>query len=178
MFWSGRNILWWALYVPPIVGAITHGWRPGSSVSPRAATGIAVVLGALVLLGTGRVLITRPVNALLNKAPPRITEAVRQQTQGGARVFAGWWGSWFELTLPDVPMFVDARAEVFPDAVWHDYFLATDAGLAGNASSIDGASTSSPFPGGPVRRSSPRWRPIRTVGRLQDADSVVSFAEP
>lgn len=128
VFWSGRNILWWALYVPPIVGAITAGWRPGSPASPRAATGIAVALVALVLLGTGRVLVTRPVNGLLNEAPPGITEAVREQTQGGARVFAGWWGSWFELTLPDVPMFVDARAEVFPDAVWRDYFLATDAG--------------------------------------------------
>ena len=31
------------------------------------------------------------------------------------------WGSWFEFALPDHPVFVDSRIEVFSDAVWRDY---------------------------------------------------------
>ena len=31
------------------------------------------------------------------------------------------WGSWFELTLPRNPVFVDSRIELFPTRVWSDY---------------------------------------------------------
>jgi hypothetical protein len=31
------------------------------------------------------------------------------------------WGSWFEFSVPGLPVFVDSRIEVFPASVWRDY---------------------------------------------------------
>ena len=31
------------------------------------------------------------------------------------------WGSWFEFSVPDDPVFVDSRIEIIPEDVWKDY---------------------------------------------------------
>jgi hypothetical protein len=31
------------------------------------------------------------------------------------------WGSWLEYRLPDRPVFVDSRVELYPRSVWNDY---------------------------------------------------------
>jgi hypothetical protein len=31
------------------------------------------------------------------------------------------WGSWFEYAVPDVPLAIDSRLELFPTKVWDDY---------------------------------------------------------
>ena len=31
------------------------------------------------------------------------------------------WGSWFEFTLPDLPVAMDSRIEFYPPQVWRDY---------------------------------------------------------
>jgi hypothetical protein len=68
------------------------------------------------------VVTARPDESLLTDAPLGVTAALARDAGTGARVFDGWWGSWFEYALPDIPMFVDARAEIFPTSVWDDYF--------------------------------------------------------
>jgi hypothetical protein len=126
--WSGRNLLWWALATPPIVGGVLAGWRPERTGMRRTTVLVAAGLAALLLLGTVRVTTTQPAEALLSEAPTQaLTDAVAVATRDGARVFDGWWGWWFELQLPNVPMFIDPRAELFPDAVWRDYFTITQA---------------------------------------------------
>lgn len=126
--WSGRNLLWWALGAPPIVGGVLAGWHPERSGTRRTTALVAAGLAALLLIGTVRVMTREPGEGLLSEAPTQgLTDAVASATQDGARVFDGWWGSWFELQLPTVPMFIDARAELFPDRVWGDYFTITHA---------------------------------------------------
>jgi hypothetical protein len=31
------------------------------------------------------------------------------------------WGSWFEFAIPDVPVAIDSRIELFPVETWDDY---------------------------------------------------------
>ncbi|MDP9299913.1 MAG: hypothetical protein M3P43_03315 [Actinomycetota bacterium] len=124
--WSGRNLLWWALGTPPIIGGLFVGWHPERSRTRRTTVLVAAGLAVLLVIGTVRVATVEPAEALLSEAPTQaLTDAVSAASQHGARVFDGLWGSWFELQLPAVPMFIDARAELFPDAVWADYFTVT-----------------------------------------------------
>lgn len=126
--WSGRNLLWWALATSPIVGGLLAGWHPERSGTRRTTALVAAGLAVLLLIGTVRVTTVEPAEALLSEAPTQaLTDAVVAATQDGARVFDGWWGWWFELQLPTVPMFIDPRAELFPDQVWGDYFTITHA---------------------------------------------------
>jgi hypothetical protein len=37
------------------------------------------------------------------------------------------FASWFEYSLPEDPVMVDSRIELFPAAVWRDYAVATRA---------------------------------------------------
>jgi hypothetical protein len=125
--WSGRNLVWWVVAVPPVGGALLASWHPGERPAGRVDVILSLTLGAVLLLSVGRVLTTRPPELLLSEAPSGITEAVRGAAHPGVRVFDGRWGSWFEFATPSLPMFVDSRAELFPDAVWHDYFQVSEA---------------------------------------------------
>jgi hypothetical protein len=125
--WSGRNIVWWALAIPPIAGGLLAGWHPSESSTSRTATIVPAALSVLVVLAGLRVLTTQPREALLAEAPRGITRALQATAPAGSRVWDGRWGSWFELSVPSLPMFVDPRVELFPAPVWTDFFLIADA---------------------------------------------------
>jgi hypothetical protein len=122
--WSGRNLLWWAVVVPPIVGGLLAGWRAGGDWSSSATRGIALALSVVVIVGTWRIA-TTPDEQLRTEAPPGITAWLANHQREG-RVFAEWWGGWFEFAVPQLPMFVDARVELFPSSVWRDYAAIVD----------------------------------------------------
>ena len=55
-------------------------------------------------------------------APPGITAKLREIAKPGDRLFNPQeWGSWFEFTLPDLPVAMDSRIEFYPPQVWRDY---------------------------------------------------------
>ena len=59
---------------------------------------------------------------VLTDAPSGITAALRATAGSGDRVFNPQpWGSWFEFALPDVPVAIDSRIELFSRGVWRDY---------------------------------------------------------
>jgi hypothetical protein len=117
-------LLWWSVIVPPIVGGVLARWRPGGTWSRLATRVVALSLGAAVALGAWRTTGT-PVEQLRTEAPPGISAWLATHPQDG-RVFAEWWGGWFEYAVPQVPMFVDARVELFPSPIWEDYFSIVD----------------------------------------------------
>ncbi|MGZ6545987.1 MAG: hypothetical protein ACXVEI_11790 [Actinomycetota bacterium] len=119
---SGRNLLWWSLYVPPVLGGLVVA-RP-ERTADRSPLGFAMVglLVGLLVAGCVHVATAEPPESLLAGAPQGITTALGDAAGSGGRVFDGWWGSWFEYALPEIPMFDDARAEIFPTSVWDDYF--------------------------------------------------------
>ena len=121
---SGRNVIWWALYVPPVVGRLIGGRERSAERSEGVERTIAVALVALVAVGAWRTFTASRDDALLADAPTGVTRAVAEQRDLG-RVFAADWPSWFEYAVPDTPMFVDARAELFPADVWDSYFEVT-----------------------------------------------------
>jgi hypothetical protein len=49
-------------------------------------------------------------------------EAVREAVPPGSRLVVPQpWGSWFEYALPEMPLFVDPRIELFPTELWYEY---------------------------------------------------------
>ena len=124
---SGRNLLWACLSVPPIVGGMTVARPERTPERSPLAVVVSGLLVALLVLGLGRIVTADPPETLLSEAPLGITTELDKVASPDDRVFDGWWGSWFEFALPDLPMFVDARAELFPQRVWEDFFTISGA---------------------------------------------------
>jgi hypothetical protein len=119
---SARNVLWWALVVPPIIGGLLG--RDGLEKEDLRRMSLMTTALFVVLIGFGmfRVITTQPPGALLSEnASPGITNAVRSLAGSDSRIFAASWGGWFEVELPGVPMFVDSRSEIFPTHIWEEY---------------------------------------------------------
>jgi len=141
-----RGVAWWPLGAAVAVAGLVAEERRGITqrMAPearqsRANGAIAVMLGVAVVLLlpwwrpadplTGR-------RDLLTNAPP-VTAVVAASTAAGDRLFVPQrWGSWFEWALPDRPVFVDSRVEVFSPAVWADE-EAVSAGLDGWQAVLD-----------------------------------------
>jgi hypothetical protein len=133
--WSGRAVLWWALAVPPMYVGMLRGWEPGtvwSRTSKRVAVGTAVFLVALGTLKVAAV----PASTLLSEAPPGITAWLQANDDRPGHVLTEHWGGWFEFSVPQTPMFVDSRLEMFPDAIWGDYLQMVNV-LPGWGSTLD-----------------------------------------
>jgi hypothetical protein len=122
--WSARNVTWWSVVAPAIFSTWLAGWDPGMMWTRRVhrfiAAGVATT-GALAIAAT----LARPLDDLLTEAPQGVTAALAQ-TPSSDRIFNESWGSWFEYAFPDRPMFSDARVELFPPAIWNDYFAIVD----------------------------------------------------
>jgi hypothetical protein len=88
-----------------------------------------VVAAAIIVVGIALLPVWRPVDPALDapegvvgNAPPGITAALRDNARPGDRLFNPQaWGSWFEFALPDLPVAIDSRIELFPPSVWDTY---------------------------------------------------------
>jgi hypothetical protein len=88
-----------------------------------------LVLGCVALLPIWRAQDPglRAPTGVVGTAPPGITAALRGLVRQGDRLFSPQpWGSWFEFALPETPVFIDSRIELFPSQVWDDYDAITD----------------------------------------------------
>lgn len=129
-----RGTLWWALVTPPIVA----GWFPArSGADPRtrgsrrgvASLGAAAIVLALLpvalILRAGTDPVTGAPERLAADAPQRLVDATRKALPAGSRLLVFQpFASWFEYSLPEYPVMVDSRIELFPEVVWEDYSLA------------------------------------------------------
>ncbi|MDP9330563.1 MAG: hypothetical protein M3P11_08015 [Actinomycetota bacterium] len=119
---SGRNLLWWSLYIPPVMGGMWTLRRDRAVDRSPLASAVAALLALLLVLGFVRVATVSPPEALLSQAPSGITAELTRVATAKSRLFDGWWGSWFEFAVPKLRMFDDSRAEIFPSSLWDDYF--------------------------------------------------------
>jgi hypothetical protein len=120
-----RGSVWWAMVAPIVLSNVRDHPASASGDGARResslpAYGVIASLVALLLVllpwwkGAGY-------EQHLADVPPGITDAVRA-LPAGSRLFAHQpWGSWFEFELPDKPVFVDSRIEIYPEAIWDDY---------------------------------------------------------
>ena len=138
--WTVRGLAWW-----PIVAAVTVARLTAATDGPapreRRDTLTmrrlnAVVAGVLVLAAVALLPFWRPQGpgldaplGVVGTAPPGITLELRKLATAGDRLFAPQpWGSWFEFALPQTPVFIDSRIELFPVSVWDDYDTIVDGG--------------------------------------------------
>jgi len=124
--WAIRGVSWWALAVPPIVAGLLPEAQRADRTAGRREPVNAVLAGMVLLLAVASLpwwrTLDRPPEALLRVAPAELTEELRGIVRPGTRMFnPQTWGSWFELSLPAQPVFVDSRVEVAPPHVWRDY---------------------------------------------------------
>lgn len=130
-----RGVAWWPLgAVAAIAGVVVTGpaldpTRPEAYGSPRMRRLNLVVAGAIVLVGVALLPPWRPLDpalgapaGIVGNAPPGITAALREMARPTDRLFNPQpWGSWFEFALPDLPVAIDSRIELFPPAIWDTY---------------------------------------------------------
>jgi hypothetical protein len=133
---AARNVVWWGfLWAPLFVSAIGERW-PSLSARAGGSPGGSPVLNALlaiIMLGTVTLALPwlRPVNPLLSADRQAYLEPINPihaaqflKSQPPGRVFAPMeWSSYLEWELEKAyPVFVDGRIELYPVAVWSEYF--------------------------------------------------------
>lgn len=123
---SIRATLWWLLALPVlIVPLLPRGTRERPDPRSAANVVLALILCAIALVPVVRWLPYAhqdPPERLLRDAPAGITLALERTLRPGQPFFnAQGWGSWFELAVPENPVFVDSRWEVIPDEAWDAY---------------------------------------------------------
>ena len=130
-----RGVAWWPLgAVAAIAGVLVTGPAIRASRAKRLGSPLTRRLNALtaivvVAAGVAALPVWRPTDPGLNapvgvvgNAPPGITAALRDLARPGDHLFNPQpWGSSFEFALPDLPVAIDSRIELFPPAVWDTY---------------------------------------------------------
>jgi hypothetical protein len=145
--YAERGVAWWpmgaAVTVAGLLAADRRQAPTPASVDARAsrlngATVVALVVVAILLLPWWRPSEPFGGRAGLLSDAPTIASAVIEHTDTGDRLLVPQrWGSWFEWVVPDRPVFVDSRVELFPIEVWNDE-AAIGAGLEGWQDVLEG----------------------------------------
>jgi hypothetical protein len=133
-----RGVAWWPLGAAYAIAGLVAGAASETATAARSSRGSsrinAAIVAALIVVGIVLLPIWRPTDpglrapiGVVGHAPPGVTAALRDIARPGDRLFNPQpWGSWFEFALPDVPVALDSRIEVFPPQVWDDYAAVTD----------------------------------------------------
>ena len=132
-----RGIFWWALVAPPLVAPLLGEVLPhrateqpqplpghdrGNPALNLALASALVVLGVAFLPWWRGGTRARPSEDLVTNAPESATDALLRLLKPGDRVFDPVpLGSWLELALPQNPVFLDPRIEVFPAEVVREH---------------------------------------------------------
>ena len=127
-----RGVAWWPLGAVVVVAGLLD--RPAQMRVERPVRLNVAVAALLVAAGVALLPWWRVPDPLagragvLLEAPSSLTATLRDLVRPGDRLFQPQaWGSWFELTVPALPTFVDSRIELFDPAVWREYAAVTEA---------------------------------------------------
>jgi hypothetical protein len=128
-----RGIAWWApAAVAAIAGTVLvspvpqRPERDGTRTLRRLNLVVAGAIGiaCVVVLPPWRGMDpgTNAPRGVVTEAPSGITAVLRGRAHDGDRLLNPQrWGSWFEFALPQVPVAIDSRIELFPVEVWDAY---------------------------------------------------------
>jgi hypothetical protein len=136
---GGRNIAVFAVAATPVLSrALTsllkaRGWvfNPLKHVSPRMARLNAILIGVIALGALAKIAYTLdPALVAQAKADalPLGAVAYLQEERPQARLFNSYnWGGYLIYSLPDIPVFVDGRTDLYGDALLTRYLDAATA---------------------------------------------------
>jgi hypothetical protein len=126
-----RGVAWWPLGAAvALAPLLVRGPGEAASRRPERASALHLLTAALIAIVCVVLLpIWRPSErgteapvGLLGDAPAGITQYLRDHAKPGERILNPQpWGSWFEFALPNNPVAIDSRIELFPAAVWATY---------------------------------------------------------
>lgn len=140
---AGRNIAVFAVVATPV---LTHylndalserGWvvNPVKRVTPRMARLNAVLVGVIVLVSLAKVLLvldTKTVSeAQVEFLPVKVSEYLKQNQPPGPMFNSYNWGGYFIYMLPETPVFVDGRTDLYGDDFLSNDYLKTAVGAPG-----------------------------------------------
>jgi hypothetical protein len=145
-----RGVAWWPLgAVAAVAGVLVTSRmsdpsRPEPVATPLMRRLNAVIALVIVFAGVALLPVWRPIEpgldapqGVVGMSPPGITSALRSLSRPGDHVFNPQaWGSWFEFALPDLPVALDSRIELFPPSVW-DAYSGVVAGVDGWQAQLD-----------------------------------------
>jgi hypothetical protein len=128
-----RNTMWWGLAAPPVLAGLLAEPEPTprqelapSPVNTAIAACLVLIVGIFFMFSLEGGSLRSPGTRVAD-APVELTTRLDGLVQPGDRIFnLQRWGSWFELSIPDNPVFVDSRIELFPVAVWNDYLAVSN----------------------------------------------------
>jgi hypothetical protein len=123
-----RGVAWWPLGAAVAAAGLLATGEPARARRGRTSPLNAVLAAAIVIASVVLLPVWRPTDprvgapdGLVGDAPPEITASLRDLARPGDRILNPQpWGSWFELALPDNPVAIDSRIELFPAAVWDE----------------------------------------------------------
>jgi len=127
-----RGVAWWPLGAAFAIAGLVIIDRESTPERPTPPIGRRIntaIVAALVIVGVVLLPIWRPTDpglgapqGVLTDAPSGITAALRVTARPGDRLFNPQpWGSWLEFALPELPVAIDSRIELFPVATWSDF---------------------------------------------------------
>ncbi len=134
--WSARNISVFAIVATPLLSRLLENWlqerhwtiRPTQTISPRMARLNAILLGIIVLAAVaqvGNTLSSENVAELHTDYLPVGATAYLQENQPPGPMFNDYnWGGYFIFALPEYPVFVDGRTDLYGDVFLTDYIRA------------------------------------------------------
>ncbi len=126
-----RGVVWWALAAPVTVAGLLRPRPAPAAGEPDARRGSPLVNRVMALALLAALVVALPWwrsappgegPGVLDQAPEGLAVAAARVTAPGDHLWVDQvWGSWFEYRLPDRPVFVDSRIELYPQRVWTDY---------------------------------------------------------
>lgn len=137
--YSARNVALFGLAAPVVLtrasAPLVEAWArlsPKRSVAPKSLLRralIYLILGAMTLVGLSRVVQMSPNQANLVElekagliAPVGALEYLKTEQPSG-RLFNSYnWGGYLQWALPEYPLFVDGRADLFQDEIISQWF--------------------------------------------------------
>jgi hypothetical protein len=134
--WSARNISTFAIVATPLLARQLDAWLQsrGWDITPSAKATqqqsrlnlvilVLVFVGAAAQLGT--TLAPESVEDIHEELLPVEATAYLQETQPPGPMFNDYnWGGYFIFALPDYPVFVDGRTDLYGDEFLQDYIRA------------------------------------------------------
>lgn len=121
-----RGVVWWGLVFPFVLAGLVAR-KPEADAergSPlmNALLAASIVAAAIVVMPFWRGSSPTGGPAFLSQAPVNLVRATQNGVPPGSRLFVSQtYASWFELTLPTMPVFTDSRIELFPTSLWNAY---------------------------------------------------------